>query len=347
MKPKSIIFPVLGMLILVGCGQVIATSTMISPSATVAPSNTPTPSVQQETDGLSITPDNTADVELLRTVTQDRGRVWTMAFSGDGIYFAWKDQNSLNVEELAGGVPDFTFSLPEMDLNSFAFSPDSRLLASAQTIWDIQSRQVLHKLSSHGRLHPAFSPDGAWLAVSGVQPIQIWDVASGQLVRTFDTTADIDSFSLAFSPDGMLLADSGHNGRITFWDIASGREVRTFGRDAAANDVHDIAFSPDGRLLVSVGTDSIVRLWGVADGQLLNAMFHNNGLYGVAFSPDGRLVASASCDRTVKLWEVASGRLMNTLRHADEVTSVVFSPDGALLASSGYDQKIYFWGIPR
>jgi WD40 repeat protein len=145
----------------------------------------------------------------------------------------------------------------------------------------------------------------------------------------------------------MLLADSGHNGRITFWDIASGREVRTFGRDAAANDVHDIAFSPDGRLLVSVGTDSIVRLWGVADGQLLNAMFHNNGLYGVAFSPDGRLVASASCDRTVKLWEVASGRLMNTLRHADEVTSVVFSPDGALLASSGYDQKIYFWGIPR
>ena len=319
----------------------------LTPNTAASSSPAPSPAPPAAADAAPITPDNAADVKLLRTIEGQQGQVCNVAFSGDGTYLASADRDSINVWEVASGQEAFALGIRELDLNSFSFSPDSRLLATAQTIWDVESQQTVHTLTALGfYFHPAFSPDGAWLAVSGGQPIKLLDVASGQVVRTFEAQADNDSFNIVFSPDGTLLADSGHDGRIRLWDVASGQVARTLAH-GTQNDVHDIAFSPDGKLLVSVGTDYTVRLWDVASGQTLHTMSHNNGLYGVAFSPDGRLVASASCDRTVKLWDVASGRMVGSLRHGDEVTSVAFSPDGSLLASGAYDSQVYLWGIPR
>lgn len=342
----SILSCLLVLLLITGCNQVKPVSTMAVTPTTIAPAITSTLEVQLETMDVPIVPDNAADVKLLRTVDENLGRVWTLAFSSDGKYFAYTNKNGLNVQHVAKGQPVFTLRLLEPNtFNSFTFSQDGTLLASPQTIWDAQSHQVLHQLDGFGYFHAVFSPDGAWLAVSGEQPIKIWNVASGQLVRTFESQPDRHSFSLSFSPDGTLLADSGSDGRITLWDAASGKFVRSLSH-GTHNDVHDIQFSPDGKLLVSVGTDYTVRLWDVASGQVLQTMMHGNGLYGVAFSPDGKLVASAGCDRTVKLWDVASGRMVKSLGHGDEVTSVAFSPDGALLASASYEEKIYFWSIP-
>jgi WD40 repeat protein len=346
MNNKAILYFLLVLLFVAGCAQTAPAPRSTATPTTIAPTVTSTSQAQVENSHVVISPDNAADVKLLRTVDEGLGRVWTLAFSADGKYFAYTNKNGLNVQDALNSQPVFTLRLQEPNtFNSFAFSQDGTLLASPQTIWDVQSHQVLHKLDGFGYFHAYFSPDGAWLAVSGEQPIQIWDVASGQLVRTFESKPDSHSFSISFSPDGTLLADSGSDGRITLWDVASGKTVRSLSH-GRQNDVHDIQFSPDGKLLVSVGTDSAVRLWDVSSGQVLQTMMHGDGLYGVAFSPDGRLVASASCDRTVKLWEVATGRLVNSLRHGDEVTAVAFSPDGALLASASYEEKIYFWSIP-
>ncbi len=324
----------------------LSTPTM---TPTQAP-RTPTPALSSSqtmgiADILPITLDSAAQVELLRTLEDAQGRVWTLAFSADGIYFASADGDSLDIWDAASGQQLFELGIQESDLNSFAFSPDSRLVATGQTIWDVKSQQPIHRLDPLG-LHPAFSPDATLLAVSGGRPIKIWDVASGQLLRTFESQTGDDSFNLVFSPDGKWLVDSGHDGRIRLWDVASGQVARRLAH-GTGNDVHDFAFSPDGKWLVSVGTDYAVRLWDFASGQMLQTMTHSNGLYGVDFSPDGSLVASASCDRTVKLWDAASGKMLVSLRHGDEVTAVAFSPDGQLLVSADYLQKIYLWGIPR
>lgn len=317
------------------------------PPLTVAATSAPLAMTDAQA-GVSISPDNAADVTLVRTLEGHQSRVWNVAFSGDGTYFASSDRDKIKVWHAASGQEAFTFSTQELSINGLVFSPDSRLLASAQTIWDVENQQVVHTLDAHAYFHAAFSPDGAWLAVSGTHPIKIWDVASGQAARTFEAQADDDSFNIAFSPDGKLLADSGHAGRIRLWNVASGQVTRTLTHgNSTPNDIHDIAFSPDGKWLASVGTDYTVRLWDVASGQVLHTMSHSDGLYGVAFSPDGSLVASAGCDRTVKLWDVASGRLVRTLSHGDEVTSVAFSPDGTLLASGGYDNQVYLWGLLR
>ncbi len=298
---------------------------------------------------LAISPDTVEEVELLRTLGGHSDRVQALAFSGDGDYIASSSQDrTIKLWDVRSGQEVHVFQAREMAKGDIAFSPDGSLFASPDTIWDVESGQVVHSLEP-GRQVPgpvAFSPDGSLFAVAlANQPIKLWDVAGGQLVRTFERQADNLARSIEFSPDGTLLAAGGNGGTVRLWDVESGQIIGTF-EHGTESHIHGVAFSPDGSMLASCSTDSTVRLWGVASGQAIWTLAHGDGLYGVAFSPDGRLLASAGCDRTVKLWDIASGQLLRSLPHGDEVMAVVFSPDGTMLVSGGYDNLVYLWGIP-
>jgi predicted NACHT family NTPase len=164
-----------------------------------------------------------------------------------------------------------------------------------------------------------------------------------QPVRTLTGHTDWVT-SVAFSPDGRLLASGSFDKTIELWEVATGSEVDTLG---PTGYVVSVAFSPDGRLLASGSSDKTIRLWEVATGSEVRTLTgHTDWVYSVAFSPDGRLLASGSGDRTIKLWEVTSGSLVRTLTgHTGGVTSVAFSPDGRLLASGSGDRTIKLWEV--
>jgi hypothetical protein len=153
--------------------------------------------------------------------------------------------------------------------------------------------------------------------------------------------------SLAFSPDGRLLASVRWFHSIELWDVASGAEVRTFGENGGTVAGHTVAFSPDGRILASAGIlDSHYPLWDVATGTQIRVLVGQTQAFSVAFSPDGRMLASGNWEHTIQLWDVASGTELRTLGgHKGSVVSVAFSPDGRMLASGSNDQTIKLWDV--
>ena len=104
----------------------------------------------------------------------------------------------------------------------------------------------------------AFSPDGRWLASgSHDKTVRFWDAETGAQQQIFEGHTDVVN-SVAFSPDGRRLASASRDKTIRLWDIETGAQQQTLG--GHTNWVKSVAFSPDGwRLLATQCASGIPR----------------------------------------------------------------------------------------
>jgi WD40 repeat protein len=78
------------------------------------------------------------------------------------------------------------------------------------------------------------------------------------------------TISVAFSPNGQILASGGPGSTIRLWDIRAEKELKTLSGQFF-DVVSSVAFSPDGKTLASGYEDGTIRLWDIASGKELNA----------------------------------------------------------------------------
>lgn len=270
------------------------------------------------------------------------------------------------------GVPAWDISL-NADATRLAVSTGSDV-----ALWDTGKGRSLARLSAGGSRGVALSPDGRLVAAAvtdagpGRTPVRLWDVSNPSAPRELTVPANQPAkvASLAFSPDGRMLALGLGNGRVRLWEIpATGapRTLRTLTGHKGAVD--SVAFAPSGKLLASAGLDGTVRLWDPLDPERTSALAKVAGgepnarlsqekiLRRVSFSPDGKTLAGPgdSKDIVFRLWDVQNPGKPRRLAAAKkegaafncpgELLSTAFSPDGKTLATV-CNRDTLLWNLP-
>jgi hypothetical protein len=164
----------------------------------------------------------------------------------------------------------------------------------------------------------AYSPTGIYLAVSSYHEILVHHAdGSGIAARLIGISERIQS--LAFSPDGKLLAATGGSpgrfGEVQIWD--TGKWKLKLSVPVTFDTVYGASWSPDGTKVAFGCADNSLRAIEAATGkQVLFQGGHSDWVLGTVFSKDGSHLVSVSRDRSMKLTEVASERLI------DNITSI-------------------------
>jgi WD40 repeat protein len=261
-------------------------------------------------------------------------------------YISSKTQDDLDGIIIAVGGQ---MSAQGRTVRAVAYSSDGRIIASCgddRTIklWDAANGRMLRTLTGHTAYvwDIAFSPDSRWLASSGSwddKTVRIWDVSNGEMLHVLDGGYTNIVSSVAFSPDGRLVA-AGSSDRVRLWEAATGREVL-----ALNNAQGDVAFSPDGRLLATGGghfdRQPVVTLWEVALGSSMNSV------RSVAFSADGRWLATA-VGGSIVLWEIGSGCSpfkLGSDSAEETIGDLAFSTDGGKIAAQVSSGTVKLWNI--
>lgn len=215
-----------------------------------------------------------------------------------------------------------------------------------------QSLVVLHLT---GELEPRMPKDTAPLSDADIHLFRQWiregaknDIGAPLDSDTIPTQPPVYQASpvitaLAYSPDGRILAVSGHHEILLHRTDGLGLAGRLVGR---AERIHSLVYSPDGKILVAVGGSPArfgeVQIWDTANQKLLRAVkVGADSVYGAAFSPDGKYVSYGSLDKTIRLFSVETGEEIKKMEHHTEgVFGTVFSVDGKRLVSASRDHFV-------
>ncbi len=262
-------------------------------------------------------------------------------------------------------------SAPKVE--SVAFSSDGKYVLSGSidgtaTLWDISTGSLIRKFSAlkdapDEGLKVAFSSDGLYGIAGGGKGLNIWDLSTGNEIRTIGAPRRVRFMAVTSDNRSVLTGgwQSGHYkplpAHMILWDMKTGSKIQEFEGPwlGGFNELgpNAVAISPDTKYALCTQLKSRLTLWDVASGKEIRTVSAGGSLYhmrAVAFSPNGQFALSGGNDGNLRLWAIPSLDLVRTI-NAHEwgragISSVVFSPEGKYALSGGAsDGYIKVWDL--
>ena len=241
-----------------------------------------------------------------------------------------------------------------------AISPDGKMVASgdddsAIKLWDVKTGEIMHTFTHHGTIWSlAFSLDNSLLASAslGLDNVRIWNLVDS---NELDRITDVPVNSLAFSPDGKLLA-MGTYDKIILWDIFAKSATKTFEFNLRGGEgmsgIQGVIFSPDGKMIAAADADNIAMVWDISSGKRLSTIVGKGTIIRLsegtlAFSPDSKMIAAGNDNGDVIFWDVVADKELQTIGSQTCIpVDLIFGTGGNIFEIACQDGTIQFWGLP-
>uniref|UniRef100_A0A452DVN1 Transducin beta like 3 n=1 Tax=Capra hircus TaxID=9925 RepID=A0A452DVN1_CAPHI len=184
--------------------------------------------------------------------------------------------------------------------------------------------------------------------------VNIFDVASGAVLRSLEQEDQEDITAFDLSPDDKVLVTASRALLLAQWAWREGSVTRLWKAIHTA-PVATMAFDPTSTLLATGGCDGAVRVWDVVQSYGTHHFRGSPGVVAahspaplVAFHPDPTrlLLFSSATDTSVRVWSLQERSCLAVLTaHYSAITSLTFSADGHTMLSSGRDKICVVWDL--
>jgi len=235
-----------------------------------------------------------------------------------------------------------------------AFNYDGTVLVTGGggvKLWEVATGKALRTLPGDARVL-SFSSDQKTIAGAGGTEVKLWNAKTGQDQQTLEGS-QLGVDSVAFSPDGKLLAVGNSDNTVVLWDSLKNQKLRVLKGHVSA--ISSVAVSGDDKVLASalaagvagIARDDTIKIWDPVTGQLVRSLTGKYSGHSIGLSSDGATLVSGSAGSSVSLWNVSQSEAQQqfTVPRGSRFVPdrVALSPDGKLIAGGGRDNAIKLW----